>query len=372
MNDTTPESRRCEVCGDPIRVGNKYGVCTNGSKPACVEARRRKRPQRAPEPRCEICGKKVNRNNAMGVCGRSNPECMRERARRRREGFAADPERLVVSVGDIFGKWTALESCTAQKQFVLCRCECGTERRVQAEKLITGRSRSCGCGAVAAMVQARFSDPYIPAGAVFGRLTVLQDVARSTDRALCRCVCGREKEVNPLGLKNGYSKSCGCLAQERRSTLGGFSKHPLYQTWNGILDRCNDPRSSSYFNYGGRGITVCQRWLDPWAFAEDIEREIGPRPEGMSESGRVLYSLDRWPDNDGGYWCGRCAECTSKGQAFNVRWSTTPEQVINQRKVFTLTRDVLRLTLERDALAARIAELEAGIAVSAGSIRDRP
>jgi hypothetical protein len=312
MNDATPEPGHCEVCGDRIRSDNRYGICTNGSKPECMEVRRR----------------------------------------RMREGITvARLENPVFAAGTVFGRWTALEPCIAQKQFVLCRCECGTERRVLAEKLIKERSRSCGCAAVASMVQARFSHPYITAGTTFGRLTVLEDVARSTDRASCRCECGREKDVHPIGLKNGSSKSCGCLSQERRSKLGGFSKHPLYSIWNGIVDRCTDPKHPSYANYGGRGIKVCDRWLDPWVFAEDVEREIGPRPEGVYPSGRAMYSFDRYPDNDGDYCPG------------NVRWSTTSEQVINQRKVSAMTLDVSRLTRENEALAARVAELEALLAV---------
>jgi hypothetical protein len=319
MSKATTERHRCEVCGDPIRIDNRYGICTNGSKPACMEARRR----------------------------------------RMRQGItAADLKNPLFAAGEVFGKWTALEPCAAQKQFVLCRCECGnTERRVLGEKLIRGLSRSCGCNAMAAMVRARFSAPYIAAGSIFGRLTVLRDVPRSTDRAPCRCACGREKEVNAIGLKGGTTKSCSCLAQERRSKLGGFSKHPLYPTWNGIIDRCTDPKHPSYANYGGRGITVCDRWRDPWAFAEDIEREIGPRPEGVSESGRVLYSLDRWPDNDGNYEPG------------NVRWSTMSEQVLNQRKVSRMTLEMQAITgnldavtQERDSLAARVAELESLLA----------
>lgn len=89
----TSELRRCEVCGDPIRRDNKYGICANGSKPNCLEARRRKRPRRAPEPRsepsrcCDVCGRPINRNNQSGVCGRGdNLACVRERGRRNAKG----------------------------------------------------------------------------------------------------------------------------------------------------------------------------------------------------------------------------------------------------------------------------------------------
>lgn len=301
-----------------------------------------------PEPRCcEICGRPINRNNQLGICGRpDSPECVRKRSQRKREGFTADTARPVFTAGEVFGNWITLETCVAQRQLVRCRCACGREKRVRAEKLVSGRSRSCGCNAVASMVEARFSVPYIPAGAVFVRLTVLEDVPRSDGRASCRCACGREKEVNAIGLKGGSIKSCGCLSQERRSKLNGFSKHPLYPTWNGIIDRCTDPKNPSYHNYGGRPdqvIEVCDRWRDPWVFAEDIYREIGPRPEARYKNGRAMYELDRI-DNDRGYEPG------------NVRWADKRTQRLNQRSVSGMTKS-------NAVLAARVAELEALLAI---------
>jgi hypothetical protein len=106
-------------------------------------------------------------------------------------------------------------------------------------------------------------------------------------------------------------------------------------------------------------------------FVADIEREIGPRPEGKYESGRAMYELDR-TDNDRGYWCGRCAECTSKGRSFNVRWSDRPTQMRNRRKVPKLTRDVLRLTEDLNAALARAAELEAAAGRPAPRKRKAP
>jgi hypothetical protein len=85
----------------------------------------------------------------------------------------------------------------------------------------------------------------------------------------------------------------------------GLSKHPLYGTWTGMIDRCEKPRNHAFHRYGGRGIQVCERWHDVRLFIEDIERLLGPRPQGKT--------LDRI-DNDGGYEPG------------NVRWATPLEQ----------------------------------------------
>ena len=101
--------------------------------------------------------------------------------------------------------------------------------------------------------------------------------------------------------------------------------------------------NSRYPNYGGRGIGISERWLDLRTFLEDIEREIGPRPEGVSKAGWPLYTLDRI-DVEGSYESG------------NVQWGTWVQQATNRRKIPKLTR-------ERDALAAQVqmltAELEA-------------
>jgi hypothetical protein len=131
----------------------------------------------------------------------------------------------------------------------------------------------------------------------------------------CRlqCDCGNVYDVTLtklVGADAGHTRSCGCLARELQSTHG-LSGHPLYRTWEGMLARCENPTSTSYENYGGRGIEVCKRWHDPAAFIADIEAAIGPRPAGMT--------LDRWPDNDGPYAPGK------------VRWATDSEQAKNRR-----------------------------------------
>jgi NUMOD3 motif len=96
-----------------------------------------------------------------------------------------------------------------------------------------------------------------------------------------------------------------------RSTIDERTSHPESSCWYSILHRCLNPNSRAYRNYGGRGITVYDEWLDPWTFFNYLDNELGPRPAGLW--------LDRI-DNDGNYEPG------------NLRWANPLEQRRNQRE----------------------------------------
>jgi len=147
-----------------------------------------------------------------------------------------------------------------------------------------------------------------------------QVIKRASDRYgrtywLCRCKCGNEKDVSSQSLLNGSSTKCskcnGLLVGERATTHGFCRKKkiPEYHIWNSIKNRCRNKNTSSYKDYGGRGIDIYDEWFDSF---ELFINYLGFRPSKD-------HSVDRI-DNDKGY------------VPNNVRWSTRAVQVSNTRK----------------------------------------
>lgn len=161
--------------------------------------------------------------------------------------------------------------------------------------------------------------PYVDiTGQRFGRYTVLYFSGRSSGRSraikwLCRCDCGIEKEVVGSKLKNGTTVSCGCHRIEK-ATRHGQCKQPEYMAYSHMKARCLNRNNTAWKHYGGRGISVCQRWLDSF---EDFLADMGVRPSPSHTFGRI--------DNDGNY----CPE--------NCRWETMAEQNLNKRTSRLLT-----------------------------------
>ena len=222
----------------------------------------------------------------------------------------------------------------------LCRCDCGNTKIVSGNCLRKGITTNCGCSKKSAQIIDITEKRY-------GRLTVKRLIGKTSYRDTlweCECDCGNKVVVKKGNLLSGNTKSCGCLREENIIKHGGCNSR-LYRVWQAMKRRCLNPKDAEYHNYGGRGITVCNEWLDfknfyDWAINNGF----------VEESPKHKNTIDRI-DVNGNYEPGNCRFVDMKMQSNNTRRN---RYITFNENTLTISQWAEKLGINRRTLEARI------------------
>lgn len=193
-------------------------------------------------------------------------------------------------------------------------------------------------------------------GKIFGLLTVekylfkklLSDKKHYAHYFLCKCVCGKTKICDISNLKNGHIQSCGCIKNKHKITHNKTNSR-VYHIWANMKSRCLNPKNNAYFRYGGRGIFICNEWLNfeqfyAWATINGYQEDL---------------TLDRI-DNNGNYEPNNCRWVNATKQANNRRTNRIIEYnfkkytVAEFSKFLNISYSCLRHRLDRKWSIERI------------------
>ena len=218
-------------------------------------------------------------------------------------------------LGKRFFKWIVIKEIAIGKpgKHYECICDCGNIRIKAGTELRAGRGKQCS-----ECQYAELYDPLREIGKRYGKWLVIAfvDVYRKLQRYEVECECGFRKLHIVSELRSGKSTQCStCHNRENavNNTRHGMHNTLIYKVWRAMIQRCNNPNTTHYHRYGGRGIKVAERWLK----FENFFADMGERPEGMT--------LDRI-DNDGNYEPGNCRWVTHKENCNNKKRKKTPPE----------------------------------------------
>lgn len=213
----------------------------------------------------------------------------------------------MTAIGSKFGSLTILDVIREKGiKVALCRCDCGVEKKVRFQRVTAGATVSCGC------IRRKHS---VLVGEKYGRLTVLSldyKIVKDHLKVPVLCDCGTRKLVGVSEMATGKTKSCGCIGVEMlvdMSRTHGGDKTPLYSVWHTMKNRCLNPSTDSFENYGGRGIKICAEWMEDFAAFRSWAEGSGYK---------AGLQIDREAVN-GNYEPGNCRWVTPKVQGNNRR-----------------------------------------------------
>lgn len=217
--------------------------------------------------------------------------------------------RLTDFTGQQFGGLTVIQYQGYNNQSGakwLCKCACGNEVELNGRVLSNGKVKDCGC------LKPIKSHKFIElTGQRFGRLVVLRREGKGPIGTgilwRCMCDCGNETIVSGGNLRSKHTQSCGCYHSEVIVKHGQYLTSE-YTAWYHMKQRCYNPKCKHFNHYGGRGITVCERWLENFS---NFFADMGNKPTPAHSIDRINNELGYSPDN--------CRWADKKTQASNRR-----------------------------------------------------
>lgn len=242
-----------------------------------------------------------------------------------------------------------------------CKCDCGNITYPIIDNLRRSIKKGviCSCG-YCGRDKLEYS---INPGTRFGKLTVIKDLGRTDNHhyVVCKCDCGKEVKISLYNLNRGITTSCGCYKRERtieRSTTHGLSnKSPLYAIWKSMKGRCLNSNNHAFLDYGGRGISVCEEWLNnyksfySWAITngwksgltiDRIDNNKGYCPENCRVADRFTQARNKRNNKeisfDGMVWHSLAQFCEDKKLDYKTvqqrlyRGNTLDKAIINAER----------------------------------------